>query len=124
MSTTLDALDPKVAAYIANQIAAYRRLVPTGQTTCPRCKGDGGKVGFGFVTRDSESEGGCGIEPISCMTCAGSGQVDGNFRARCEIGESIRDIRLAGDYSLREFARMVGLTAVELGAVERGRTLA
>ena len=87
-------------------------------TTCPRCKGS--KGGMGFVSRTN----GCsGPEWIDCLLCRGAGEITRAREQQFQRGQRIYDARIAKDWSLREFAEKLGLRPHYASDIENGRSI-
>lgn len=84
---------------------------------CPTCSGE--RELFCFVNRGHDiahhSQ-----EWIQCRTCDGTGLVSSEKADRITQGRKGRAARLASGMSLMQAARMIGITPVELSAIERG----
>jgi hypothetical protein len=85
-------------------------------TRCRQCDGHGQFLAF--VTRKG---GHCGMEHVPCSPCGGSGKLSAEDVTRIEEGRRRRDDRVARGLSLREEARRLGISAVQLSDLERGR---
>ena len=74
---------------------------------CPACSGNGVLRILGGGT-------------IPCRVCKKTGEVDGAGLERWVLGQALRKNRLTLKLSLREAAKRVGLSPLELAEVERG----
>jgi DNA-binding XRE family transcriptional regulator len=82
---------------------------------CPRCKGN--KGGNGFVNRGAA---GCAVEFIPCGVCRGQGMVEPHVRGWYDAGDKFRALRRQRDLSLREAAKVIGVSVVDVSEAERG----
>lgn len=83
---------------------------------CSRCGGSK-TSGAGFLCRKA---GGCTVETLPCSYCKGSG-VDPEYPAEwAAAGARLRALRQERDFSLRELARRMGASCVDLSQAERG----
>lgn len=89
-----------------------------GIVTCPACSGR--KGGVGFVSRTN----GCGgPEWIPCTLCRGDGEISRAREVAYQRGRRIWQARQEKDWSLREFAAMLGLKAADASDIENGRSV-
>ncbi len=81
---------------------------------CPTCDGTGTARGFA-----------CGngrlLTSWPCDRCGATGQISDEQHAEIERGRDVRAERMARGLTLRDAAKALGISAVELSAVERGR---
>jgi len=79
---------------------------------CPECKGEGVLRGFGCP----------GFRPIEikCLLCQGRKTVSEKVLSWREIGEEMRQDRIARGKTLRVESKERGLSAAELSEMERG----
>lgn len=83
---------------------------------CPDCKGE--KRVFAHVNRGDG--GSSGFEWINCLRCKGAGEVPDEQAVWMLEGVKLRTERMARGLSLREEAKRLGISPVELSAIERG----
>ena len=81
---------------------------------CPRCKGRG--KGVACIDGNGWGE----IAVLSCTVCGSSGKVTPEHHARITSGDELRRARVGRGQSLREAARELEITMVELSRIERG----
>ena len=74
---------------------------------CPGCSGNGALRILGGGT-------------IPCRVCKKTGEVDDAGLERWVLGQALRDKRVAICLPLREAAKRVGMSPLELAEVERG----
>lgn len=82
---------------------------------CPDC--DGQKRLYAHLNRGS---GGSGFEWIDCFRCKGSGEVPGEQAVWIFEGVKLRTERIALGRSIREQAKRLGISPVDLSEIERG----
>lgn len=91
---------------------------PVNGVPCPRCEGKGSM--FAFVnTGDDFTKHRSGI--FNCDQCKGAGSVTKEHYERYLAGKIRRDARLAAGISLRQEAERLGISVVELSAIECGK---
>ena len=91
----------------------------TEQTVpCQFCKG-AGRTGLVHVNRGAG--GGEWLDNIPCFECGGSGSWSMNRWEAWQKGQKMKAARLARGESLREAAKMAGVSAARMSAIERGR---
>ena len=90
--------------------------MPHETTKCPSC--DGARTFPGFVDGPS---GGRFDAALPCGLCHGSGVVPLHVVHWLSVGRAHRERRVENDEGLRECARRIGISAVELSAMENGR---
>jgi len=73
---------------------------------CHKCKGIGEIFGF--------------CVSIPCNICLGSGELPENIRYDPGRGQELKQARMAGDLTLREYCKEFGLNAVEMAEQEGG----
>lgn len=88
---------------------------PTATLTCPDCKGHKGGVGL-FCGQGVSYQ-----KWTPCSSCKGTGSVTKGHAARIERGERLRRDRIDRDTSLREEAKRLNISPVELSHIEQGR---
>lgn len=89
---------------------------PESLLTCPDCLGQATVAAF--------VDGACGgwFEPaMKCHRCNGSGQITARQVAWLVVGRAHRNVRVERRESIVDCARRLGVTAVELSAMENGR---
>ncbi len=86
----------------------------TAPITCPGCAGRGG--GYGFINPPPPATGGAGWIP--CDVCRGARCVSERVATQHAEGSLVREARRG--IGLRDGARRLGLTVVQLGEVECG----
>jgi hypothetical protein len=82
---------------------------------CPYCSGDGTCVVHIAHTDKPHT-----MEVLPCSFCDGTGEVPPERLAAYQRGRTIRESRILRGVSLREEAKRLGITAVELSRIERG----
>ena len=83
--------------------------------TCPTC--NGAKRNAALLC----GGGRCTQAVLDCRTCGGTGEVTEEHAARIAEGERLRHDRIARRVSLREEAKRLGISPVELSHREQGR---
>lgn len=83
---------------------------------CPRCRG------FGLTSAAllEFSDGETAVAVSKCQACGGHGNVNRNVAERIERGERFRRKRLSVFLTLRECAKLLGVSAQWLSAAESG----
>ncbi len=84
---------------------------------CPHCNGD--KKVFAFLNNGPDYRTHTSTF-IDCRTCLGRGVITREHADRIVAGASMREQRVQRRESLRDAAKRLGITAVELNAIERG----
>jgi len=81
-------------------------------TTCAHCDGHGFTIGYGCP----------GFRPVKmkCGQCGGDGLLTDEDVERIHRGKEMRRKRIARDLSLREQAKRLGVSVIELSNLERG----
>ncbi len=82
---------------------------------CTRC---GGRGWFDAVVNRG---GCCEFDSVDCDLCAGTGRISEVLAERIAAGRRRRDDRVARGLTVRQEAARLGITAVQLGQIERGR---
>lgn len=90
----------------------------TTKHQCPRCDGRGW-IGPVHINRGDQPHE--WREGMDCDLCGGTGQIDDDKLAAVELGKKLRAKRVAGEESLMEAARRLGVRPSELSALETGR---
>ncbi len=78
---------------------------------CPSCDGKGYNVGYACP--------GFRLVRLDCQVCDG-GNLAAEGDQRLKKGQAMRDDRIARDMSLREEAKRLGISPVELSRIEHG----
>lgn len=86
---------------------------------CPRCQGVGANEAL--VCGRRAAGGFCDQRRLKCSTCGGRGRVTRELLLRIQEGERLRRDRVARSISLREEAKRLGISPVELSHREQGR---
>lgn len=91
----------------------------TPAVTCPNCLGKGYTFAHVRGIRDGKtfSE----FRDLVCSTCFGDKVITADHQARITKGERRREDRKARGLSLREEAKRLGISPVELSDIENGR---
>lgn len=90
---------------------------------CERCEGKGSYKASGFFHHtDSSKDGFYYDRVIRCGNCRGTGRVTTNQIFQSHVGKYYCDARNEMDLSLREAAKILGLTVLELNDIEHGRS--
>lgn len=84
---------------------------------CPECNGDGRC----FVHLNTSDPAKHGFQWIDCPRCGGSKLISDVEMAAIIKGRELRNVRVARKMSLREEAKRLGISVVELSRLERGR---
>lgn len=88
-----------------------------GNITCPHCNGE--RKVFAFLNNGPDYRTHTSMW-IDCRTCLGKGVITREHADRIVAGSSMREQRVQRGESLREAAKRLGISAVELSAIERG----
>ena len=83
--------------------------------TCPDCSGVHSVGGIGC------GPDGCRPMLIKCQTCRGMGRITLGQQLWIVDGQRLRELRLAGDRSLREQAKVLDVSPAVLSDAEHGR---
>lgn len=86
--------------------------------TCPTCHGE--KECFVFENRGDHPHT-SGYRP--CFTCNGAGEITDEHKARIEQGRKLKQDRYDRKETLIDCASRLGITVVELSAIENGRSI-
>lgn len=90
-----------------------------GQTiSCQMCKGKGWSGPVHINRGNGPHE---WVERLPCNDCGGSGSWSMDRWNAWQIGQALRNKRIARDESLRECAQQMGIPASKLSAIERGK---
>ena len=81
---------------------------------CPVCEGR--KAGEAILC----GHGHCQIKTVVCEFCRGTGEVEEQRVMAYQEGRRRRNDRVARGVSLRQEAARLGISAMELGRIERG----
>lgn len=84
---------------------------------CGSCDGSG--KSFAHINSTDPAQ--HGFQWINCMTCGGAGTISEAHAERIAKGRQMRDDRVKRGLSLREEADRLGISVVELSAIEWGR---
>lgn len=82
---------------------------------CPDCRGSGSVTGFACGPVHG------GIAALPCFTCKGQGAIAIQKGEWIRQGEAIRTDRIREHCGAKERAWMLGLTRLQLNAVEHGK---
>ena len=85
--------------------------------TCPSCIGQGNSEGFACGPAGGR------YTTLPCSVCKGAGSVSIDTASRYTLGRAMAKERNARDMSLREEAKRLGVSVVDLSDIEHGREL-
>lgn len=81
---------------------------------CPMCDG------LGWFDAFAQRSDCCSLESVDCHVCKATGKISPERAAARIEGRRRRDDRVARGVNVRDEAARLGITAIELGRIERG----